>query len=761
MACLCRNSATAIAPHEFHFTAAGNPQPSWREVHSMLNLRHHFYSLVSVNSLTAKRSWLCKTALSMIVTVLVVCGFHSKAEAADVILDYSFGTGGVVVNPLDSVGIDMALQPDGKIVVAGTVAPYGIAFRLARYNSNGSLDTTFGTGGIVTTTFPNQSQYAAAYSVVIQPDGKIVAGGYVRTFPSSLAYDFALVRYNPDGSLDNTFGTGGKVVADINGNYDLIEDVALQADGKIICVGYAYAVNNQPQYELAMIRYNSNGVEDTSFGTLGRVVSTTTYGAKAYSVVVQPDGKIVVGGSIIIINTIDDFLIARYNTNGNLDTGFGTNGQVIIDFGSNTDTLKEVALQPDGKIIAAGNKPSSLIMARLNPDGSIDSGFTPPQGEVFSVHAMVVQADGKILLGGVTSDPQGQGDFALRRLNSNGTLDTTFDGDGRESVGLGNISNDYLYALAVLPDGKILAAGTASGYTSNSSYTGFALARFQTTPRAAAKAYDFDGDGKADHAIFRPSNGTWYIRQSSNGSLYALKWGQNGDMPEPGDFDGDSRNDLVVFRDGLWYLNTFATLNASGMQFGTTGDIPVAADYDGDAKADFAVFRPSSGTWYILRSSDSVVQAIQLGTAGDKPVPGDYNADGRADVAVWRPSTGTWYTSLNPATNYDAFVWGQNGDIAVPGDYDGDGKYDRAIFRPSTATWWILNSSNGGYLEQQFGAGTDMPVPADYDGDGRTNIAVFRPSTGRWYTSLDVSTNYGEQLWGQAGDIPVESANVP
>lgn len=272
---------------------------------------------------------------------------------------------------------------------------------------------------------------------------------------------------------------------------------------------------------------------------------------------------------------------------------------------------------------------------------------------------------------------------------------------------------------------------------------------------------DFDGDGKSDLSVFRPSDNTWYILGSLNGSVYAQQFGLSDDKLVPGDYDGDGKADIAVFRNGDWYVLRSSNQSLLFAHFGSAGDIPAAADYDGDRRTDFAVFRPSTGVWYILPSLDGVVQIIQLGVNGDKPVPGDYNGDGRADVAVWRPSNGTWYTSTNPATNYDALAWGQNGDKPVPGDYDGDGKNDRAIFRPSTGTWWILNSSNGTYVEQQFGVSTDLTVAADYDGDGRTNIAVFRPSTARWYTSLNVSTNYGEQAWGLSGDKPVPAAYAP
>lgn len=697
----------------------------------------------------------------------VICGFYFKTEAAPVFLDYTFGNRGVVINnpPNGSQAADMALQSDGKIVVVGEAYFHG-AFRVARYNSNGSLDTTFGTGGVVSTPpLITHSNWAQAKAVAIQPDGKLVVGGQVSYGTPA---NYQIVRYNSNGSLDTSFGAGGRVEADF-GNDDQFKDLVLQPDGKIVCVGWAYNVGGIAKFEAGMVRYNTNGTLDPSFGVGGRVTSVSPYGHKMNRVALQPDGKILLAGSVANAGTLWDYAVRRYNSDGSPDTTFGTGGLVSMDYGVQDEGALDLALQPDGKIILVG--PASFTVIRLNANGALDSTFgtngkvTATQGVSDNATSVVVQPNGKILVGGRSLMPPAtyfSHDFALMRFNSDGSLDSTFDSDGKIHTNLAgpDINNEGpdegIVALAIQPDGKVVAAGTFESHGARY----FALARYLTPPRPAAKPYDFDGDGRADHAIFRPSNGNWWLRLST-GATVGTQWGTTGDLPEPDDFDGDGRNDFVVYRDGLWYMLAYDASSTIGLQFGTAGDIPVAADYDGDARADFAVWRPSNGTWYILRSSDNTLQAIQHGAAGDKPVPGDYNGDGRTEVAVWRPATGTWYTSTNPATNYDAFNWGQNGDTPVAGDYDGDGKTDRAIFRPSTGTWWIYYSSNGGYLEQQFGVETDQPVPADYDGDGRTNLAVFRPGTNVWYTSIDPATNYGAVLWGQSGDIAVETSNVP
>jgi len=726
----------------------------------------------------SKRSWLGRYAWLAIATMAIVFGgFQVKSEAAQVLVDFTFGTVGIVKTDLSTLrdGVrDVVLQSDGKIVAVGH-ANRGSAFGIARYNSNGSLDSTFGNGGKVVTVFVAQD-VASAEAVALQSDGKIIAAGYSRTSPSSLGFDFALVRYNANGSLDTGFGTGGKRILDFGvNNMDLAEDVVIQPDGKVIAVGRSYGINAEPYWDFSLARFNSDGTLDTSFGVGGKVNTNFGYEDTAQSVFLTSDGKIVVGGDTKNVGTLFDFTVVRYNNDGSLDTTFGTGGRSHADLGQ-SESMVAMTQQVNGKIVCVGDTGNPLYdiaIIRFNADGSLDSsfgdggkrtiGFATDSSE--AAKDVTVQPDGKIVVAGAVSIPGApppRGDFAVVRLNSDGSLDTSFDSDGMFSTNLSSYdSSDIAYAIVIQPDGKIVLGGDSNGSGAAYEEEDFALVRLQTTARSRAKPYDFDGDGIADLAVFRPSNGTWYIRTSSNNGLYAQFWGTNDDIPEPGDFDGDSRDDLVIFRNGTWYVNTSYTLSVFAMQFGTMGDIPVTADYDGDGRADFAVFRPSNGTWYIFRSSDSVLLAVSLGANGDKPVAGDYNGDGRADVAVWRPSNGTWYTSTNPGTNYDAFAWGQNGDVAVPGDYDGDGKSDRAVFRPSTATWWILNSSNGSYVEQQFGVGSDKPVPADYDGDGRTNIAVYRPSTSRWYTSLSPATNYGEQLWGLVGDIPVETSNVP
>lgn len=259
---------------------------------------------------------------------------------------------------------------------------------------------------------------------------------------------------------------------------------------------------------------------------------------------------------------------------------------------------------------------------------------------------------------------------------------------------------------------------------------------------------DFDGDGRTDVSVFRPSNGFWYLLQSSAG-FAAYPFGLSEDTIVPGDFDSDGKADVAVWRpaNGTWYLLR-STEGFGAFQFGALGDIPVAADYDGDGKADIAVFRPSNGVWYVLKSTGGIM-FVQFGQNGDVPVLGDFDGDGRTDISIYR--NGEWWI-LQSSGGIAVENFGTSGDIVVAGDFDGDGKTDPAVFRPSNGYWYILRSSDRGVTYKQFGTAGDIPSPGDFDGDGKADTAVFR--NGVWF--IDRSTE-GLQItqFGVADDRPV------
>ncbi|MBC7909856.1 MAG: VCBS repeat-containing protein [Pyrinomonadaceae bacterium] len=277
------------------------------------------------------------------------------------------------------------------------------------------------------------------------------------------------------------------------------------------------------------------------------------------------------------------------------------------------------------------------------------------------------------------------------------------------------------------------------------------------------RSVDFDGDGKTDISVFRPSDGAWYILQSASEFLMSQPWGLSSDKLAPADYDGDGRTDIAVFRNatGIWYILNSSTSTFTFTQFGMSGDLPVPGDFDGDGKADLAVFRPSSGIWYILNSSDATLRVQQFGRSGDHPARGDFDGDGKNDLAVFRPGDGTWYILQSFNNVFRAQQFGTSGDRPVPGDYDGDGKTDLAVFRPSNVTWYIQQSFNNTFRAQVFGFASDQPSPGDYDGDGKTDLAVFRPSDSSWYIWQSSNSSLRARQWGASGDFSVPSAYIP
>ncbi len=257
------------------------------------------------------------------------------------------------------------------------------------------------------------------------------------------------------------------------------------------------------------------------------------------------------------------------------------------------------------------------------------------------------------------------------------------------------------------------------------------------------KRNDFDNDGKADIAVFRPSDRTWYINRSTQGITYR-QFGLPDDKITPGNFNFHPITDTAVFRKGTWYL--LSTV----IQFGLENDIPVPADYSGDGQDEIAVYR--NGVWWIRNLKNNETSTIQFGIATDKPVPADYDGDGRADQAVYR--NGEWHLNLS-TQGYRVVLFGLPSDKPVIGDYDGDGKMDLAVYR--AGTWHILGSTNG-YFTIQWGISTDIPVPDDYDGDGKTDVAVYRDGT--WYLRQSTS-GISVQQFGLAGDKPIPAAFLP
>ena len=421
---------------------------------------------------------LSKRLFATLTTVLFLFSLNIIPALAvvDGSLDESFGAGGIVTtNIANDFANEVVTQSDGKIVVVGyTLTGSDSDFAVVRYNTNGSLDTSFGTGGKVTTDIGSADD--DAYSIALQTDGKIVVVGYTDNGSNT---DFAVVRYNTNGSLDTSFDSDGKLTTDIGtGTDDYAYSIALQTDGKIVVVGFTYNVSNS---DFAVVRYNTNGSLDTSFGTGGKV--TTSVGSSdddANGVVIQSDGKIVVAGNTYV-GTFTDFAVVRYNTSGSLDESFGAGGIVTTSIGSRNDFANEVVTQSDGKIVVAGSSSNGLdddfAVVRYNTNGSLDTSFgtdgkvTTNITDDYAV-SLVLQSDGKIVVAGTVYIGSNL-DFAVVRYNTNGSLDTSFGTGGKVTTNIGS-GRDEAFSVVLQSDGKIVVAGN----TYVGTFTDFAVVRY-------------------------------------------------------------------------------------------------------------------------------------------------------------------------------------------------------------------------------------------------------------------------------------------
>ncbi|MDM7922386.1 MAG: M36 family metallopeptidase [Pyrinomonadaceae bacterium] len=277
------------------------------------------------------------------------------------------------------------------------------------------------------------------------------------------------------------------------------------------------------------------------------------------------------------------------------------------------------------------------------------------------------------------------------------------------------------------------------------------------TPIPGDRMPDFDGDGRTDISIYRPSAGEWWYLRSSDGGNYAVQFGSASDVIVPADYEGDRKTDMAFYRDGEWFVMRSNDFTYYSFPFGVATDIPAPGDYDGDGKSDAAVFRPTTGEWFIQRSTGGVAIS-NFGVSGDRPVPADYDGDGKTDIAIFRPNSGEWWLNRSTA-GVIAVTSGTATDMTVVGDYSGDGKADIAYFRPTTGEWYIIRTSDLSYYSVPFGAAGDIPAPGDYDGDSKIDPAVFRPSDTNWYVQRSTAGILIRQF-GIASDKPVPSAYV-
>jgi hypothetical protein len=315
-----------------------------------------------------------------------------------------------------------------------------------------------------------------------------------------------------------------------------------------------------------------------------------------------------------------------------------------------------------------------------------------------------------------------------------------------------------LYRINLTNGAATLVGSIGSGLTVRD----IAIGR-STASGSSTATIDFDGDGKTDYAVFRPSTNVWYVHRGATNTVAIVQFGlSQSDVLTPGDYDGDGKSDIAVWRttNGTFYVQRSSDGGVSIVQWGSPGDEPLARDYDGDGKTDYAVARRQGGSlvWYILNSATGGIRIEQFGLGSDVAAPGDYDGDGRVDLAVHRGPLGeaaTFFISGSTQGFY-AVRWGLGGDLVVPGDYDGDGKADFAVVREgSPYTWYVLRSSDGSLLADNFGNKPHFTTQGDYDGDGKTDFSTYDQINGLFYTFRSSNSATTQFVFGQNGDYPV------
>jgi len=531
----------------------------------------------------------------------------------------------------------------------------------------GSLDSSFAIGGKL---FFDLPQARTIVSVLSQPDGKLILIGSANNGTND---DFLLIRLTSKGALDTTFDGDGLVLTDFGG-IDRASDVAIQNDGKIIVVGTVD--NGSGVTDSAIARYLPGGALDTSFSGDGKAILTNFPGMQGdafWTVICQPDGKIVAGGS-----APSGFLLARFDASGSLDSSFGASGITVTSGGTFVRDVRDVFVLGDGKLIAAGGSSRSVV-ARYNADGSLDASFGGSGISIlnFGFYAQAtaydIAPDGKIILAGAASPTNDFSGF-VARLTSLGVPDNTFGNGGIQVTDLNPGGADFFNDVSLDSEGRVVAIG----YTGDSSTWDPALVRY-------------NNDGSTDQ---RFGIGGKVVRDlGGEEPIYAAT------------IVGDK---LVAVGNRQLSLGIYA------MRFDLLTAPSSSSDFDGDGFSDYAVFRPSTATWYIQRSTDNTVQIVPFGTSGDIPLDGDFDGDGRTDLAIFRPSAGQWWVSRSSSGSAFAVQFGQSTDKPSVGDYDKDGRTDIAFWRPSTGVWNVLRSSDGftSYFGVPFGASGDIPIGA-------------------------------------------------
>ncbi|MCP4346072.1 MAG: hypothetical protein GY795_11180 [Desulfobacterales bacterium] len=713
----------------------------------------------------------------LILSVFTVLLMSVNVTAADGDPDTSFGFKGLVTSTFgttDDIGYDIVIQPDSKIVVAGESVDHNSEkdFALVRYTKSGGLDYYFGDSGKITADFGGND---AGRAVAVQPDGKIVVAGYSETDG-----DFALVRYTDNGDLDNTFGIGGKVTASL-GNYDMCFDIAVQPDGKIVATGTSSGSNQ----DIAVARYNSDGTPDTGFGSDGATVTPIGTGDDSgQALILRLDGKIIVTG--YSDNGSDkDFAAVQYNTDGTLDTGFGTGGKVTAPIGSGDDLCYAGAIQPDGKIVLAGYSHNGsdydFAAVRYNSDGSPDTGFGTDgkvtarigTGDDFA-YAVTIQSDGKIVIAGKSHNGSDY-DFATVRFNIDGTPDTEFGTDSRVITAIENYDGGG-FGVAVQQDGNIVVAGRAcKPYFSN-----FAVARYlsgNALPPEPVKvkitASDSTESGyfgsvvsiSGDYAIVGhyedDDNG------DNSGSAYIFKkdgtsWSQQTKIIPS---DGKARDN---FGKSVFISGNYAIIGSPGDGFNEDCGSVYIFKRDGTSWSQQTKIIPSDGI-----VSDHFGYSVSI--SGDYAIVGAFRNDGNekhdSGAAYICKRTGTLWSIQTKIIPGDGAVYDHFGfSVSISGDYaivgsagsmniiDNRNGGSAYIFKRDETSWdqqaKIIPSDNA---ELDFGRSVsisgDYAIVGAYGHESPGSSYIFRRDGSIWNQQIKLIPNNWESAFGTSVSI--------